>query len=111
MSTVKLKMPNRRKPSHLTHTTIVDDNGLIKMSYHRTQVVSIDPRTNGVHLQTGGWDTVTTRKRMNQMARYYGLAFGVYRDKGQTFVHNVRPDGVKEQFELDSQLLFTSSKE
>lgn len=65
-------------------TTIASDNEGTHVTYHRTRVVTFNSET--ITLRTGGWDTVTTRRKMNQAARQFGLDYGVYRDKGESFV-------------------------
>lgn len=51
--------------------------------YHWTDVVTWEK--GYVTLRTGGYDTLTTRDRMNQCAREYELGFAVFRDKGETY--------------------------
>lgn len=70
-------------------TTIATAGDLVVVTYHATQIVAFD-RLN-VTLRTGGWDTVTTRRKMNQTARHFGLGFAVFRDAGESYVR--RPDG------------------
>ena len=38
-------------------------------------------------LDNGGYDSMTTRSRMNQVAKEHGLKYGVYREKGRTLVY------------------------
>lgn len=50
--------------------------------YHQTAVVKF--ATSGqVWLNSGGWRTVTTKARMNQVSEYYGLGFRVYQKGGK----------------------------
>ena len=59
-------------------------NGESTCKYHYTTVVLW---TNDYAiLRTGGWDTMTTRDRMNQCAQEYDLPYNVWREKGQTSV-------------------------
>lgn len=44
--------------------------------YHNTIVV--DWNVELIRLNTGGWQTVTTKRRMNQASDAFGLGFGVY---------------------------------
>lgn len=81
-------------------TTIARAGDLVAVTYHRTQIVAFDDRN--VVLRTGGWDTVTTRRKMNQAARQFGLGYSVYRDKGESYV--TRPDGVT--VPLDDEVQF-----
>lgn len=71
-------------------TSIVTENGITSVYYHGTPVV----RFGGgkpVTLNTGGYFTVTTKRRMNQAANQYGLGFSVYQRSRQWYVdHNGR---------------------
>ena len=46
----------------------------------------IGPRTLAVKLDSGGWRTVTTKARINQVASEYRLPFRVQQDRGQWYV-------------------------
>lgn len=70
-------------------TTIATAGDLTCITYHKTQIVAFDRLY--ITLRTGGWDSVTTRRKMNQAANQFGLGYRVYRDKGATFV--ALPDG------------------
>jgi len=65
-------------------TTIAQCADLTCITYHSTQIVTFD-RLN-ITLRTGGWDSLTTRRKMNQASRQFGLGFSVYRDKGESYV-------------------------
>ncbi len=61
-----------------THkTTVAVDNDVLMVTYHNTVVVKV---TNNryVTLNSGGWYTNTTKTRMNQASRQYGLRYSVY---------------------------------
>lgn len=55
----------------------------VKIFYHATAIVEI--RKNSVTLNNGGWATVTTKRRMNQAAKFFGLAFRVFQRNFQWF--------------------------
>ena len=55
------------------------------VKYHDTEIVSFDDKT--ITLDSGGWFTPTTKKRMNQTASQFGLDFHVYQDDSQWFVN------------------------
>lgn len=63
-----------------SNTAVVCTDGLISVVLHSTLVVEATRDT--IKLDTGGWDTVTTRARMNQASNQFGLGYRVYRDKG-----------------------------
>lgn len=55
------------------------------VTYVSTRIVSWDDAGN-VTLDSGGWQTVTTKRKMVQAARQFGLSYGVYQRKGEWFV-------------------------
>ncbi len=63
-----------------------DADGVLRVTYHATPVVTVYP--NGrIVLDTGGWFTVTTRNRMNQAAQELGLSFVVYQKAFDWYVN------------------------
>ena len=66
------------------HTTVGQCDGRTAVTYHSTLIVEFD--SHNITLRTGGWDSVTTRRKMNQAARQFGLGYSVYRDKGASFI-------------------------
>ena len=68
-----------------THrTTITTDNGTTEVVYHSTKVVKFNSET--ITLNTGGWDTTTTKRRMNQVSDTYGLEYRVFQKNWDWFV-------------------------
>ena len=65
-------------------TNIRTENGTTHVRYHYTDVVSFNEDT--IVLRSGGWQTVTTKARMNQTANQFGLNFSVFQRKGSWFV-------------------------
>lgn len=61
-----------------THKTTVYQNerNMTAVRYHQTEVVQFDG--NKVILDSGGWHSATTKKRMNQVSETHGLGFTVY---------------------------------
>jgi len=60
-----------------THkTSVVNDNNITMVCYHSTPVVKITDTE--IILNTGGWYTATTKRRMNQASLSYRLGFAVY---------------------------------
>jgi len=57
-------------------TSIRDEDGWIVVRYHNTDVVKFN--ADKVILNSGGWQTVTTKVRMNQAANQFGLGYYVY---------------------------------
>ena len=60
-----------------THkTNIVTLEGLTSVVYHSTAVVQFN--RDKIILNSDGWETATTKTRMNQASRQYSLGFDVY---------------------------------
>lgn len=72
-------------------TAIYTDQEYTRSIYHNTPVVSFN--RDKIILNSGGWMTSTTKKRMNQVAEMFNLKYQVYQKdynwyidyKGQTF--------------------------
>lgn len=65
-------------------TKISTFHGYTSVTYHRTEIVKFDAEL--ILLNFGGYDTVTTRRKMNQVSKMYDLGYTVYRTKGITWV-------------------------
>lgn len=68
------------------NTVVLQGPRYLRVILHQTEVVSFDRKTRQVTLNSGGWRTVTTKARMNQTAREYGLGFSVRQSKGAWYV-------------------------
>lgn len=80
-------------------TTITERNGNTCITYHSTCIVEFDHEN--IILRSGGWETVTTKRKMNQAAWQFGLGYGVHQVKGEWFVdrwHNGQWAGLKIPF-------------
>ena len=60
-------------------------DGYNRVLYHGTPVVSFNH--DNIVLDTGGWETVTTKKRMNEVSHMYKLGFSVYQKNNQWYVY------------------------
>ena len=70
-----------------------DENGLrTAVRYHDTLVVEFTPDT--ITLNSGGWRTATTKKRMNEVADHYLLGFHVSQENFKWWVDIEDPNGV-----------------
>jgi len=70
-------------------TTVSEADGETVVIYHTTRIVTFNH--DCVTLRTGGWDTVTTRRKMNQASNQFGLGYSVFRRDGDSYVS--LPDG------------------
>ena len=69
-----------------SHTTVyTDDDGTTHCVYHETEVCSLT-RDRKLTLRTGGWNTATTKRRMNDFAKEYDLPVKVAQDSVGWFV-------------------------
>lgn len=71
-------------------TITADDSASVIVTYHKTQIVRVN-KDGTITLNTGGYETLTTKKKMNQAAEQFGLGFKVWQRNHQWFVR--RPDG------------------
>ena len=77
-------MPSMNKLStYRTMWTEDGDTGCV--TYVRTNIVKWDAEY--ITLNSGGWQTVTTKRKMCQAANQFGLGFYVFQRKGEWFVH------------------------
>ena len=65
-------------------TTVTTYDSYTCVQYHSTVVVKFNGRE--IILDSGGWRTNTTKTRMNQASREYGLGFYVFQDNFDWFV-------------------------
>lgn len=80
-----LKNPKLRQKGN---TKVTEGPGKqLVVRLHATDILQI--LANGdVQLDSGGWKTVTTKRRMNEAADELGLGFNVYAKKGEWFVES-----------------------
>jgi hypothetical protein len=65
-------------------TTVSEDGIWQVVTYHNTPVVKFSEKT--ILLNTGGYKSQTTKRRMNQAANQFELGFEVVQRKGDWFV-------------------------
>jgi|TARA_R110002111_G_scaffold225365_1_gene286974 hypothetical protein len=65
-------------------TTWTETNGRGSVVYVHTPIVEWNEDT--ITLKSGGWESVTTKRKMNQSALQFGLGFGVYQRNYEWFV-------------------------
>jgi hypothetical protein len=70
-----------------THKTCVftDQGGTIKVVYHTT-CIALREASGRITLNSGGWKTVTTKRRMNQTLRVWGTGYYVFQKKFKWFI-------------------------
>jgi hypothetical protein len=77
------------------------DGGTV-VTYVSTPIVHIHP-DRSVTLRSGGYQTVTTKRKMNQAARQFGLGYVVFQCDFEWFVALRRDDA----FDWDNPVNFT----
>jgi hypothetical protein len=67
------------------HKTVVyTENGYTFVKYHSTNVVKFSDKR--IVLDSGGWQTATTKTRMNQTANQFDLEYKVFQDNFEWYV-------------------------
>ena len=87
-------------------TTIFTDDNTTYVIYHSTAVVKFydKGKTERIILNSGGWETKTTKDRMNQTAQEYNLNYSVYQ---KDYIWYVNYGNKIYQFQDKMQLKFT----
>ena len=68
-------------------TSVFTEDGITRIVYHNTAVVKFN--NDEIILNSDGWNTVTTKTRMNQASNQFDLGFRVYQKNFDWFVeHN-----------------------
>lgn len=65
-------------------TTIRTVAGETQITYHSTVIVAFTDKV--IELDHGGWPTATTKTRMNQASRQFGLGYHVFQHNWDWFV-------------------------
>lgn len=78
-------MPSMNKIGSTATKVTRDPDGTIKVVYHGTPVVTVEPKGR-ITLDTGGYWTVTTKNRMNQASNQLGLGFLVWQKNYEWFI-------------------------
>ncbi len=68
----------------MVHTATFTQDHWTQMVYHDTVVAKFNQHE--IVLNSGGWETATTKKRMNQFSEQHSLDYQVYQTKGQWHV-------------------------
>jgi hypothetical protein len=90
-------------------TAAIAETGIV-VTYHHTVIVRTDPHARTITLDLGGWDTVTTRAKMNQAAAQFDLGFSVFRKDGITYARTRYGDRHTDvRMNLDSPFAFEAA--
>lgn len=77
-------MPRMDKLSSYRTTVSSNEARDVVVTYVATPIVTFNAES--VTLRSGGYQTVTTKQKMNQAANQFGLGYSVYQHKGEWFV-------------------------
>ena len=72
--------------SRFRNTATYSDNGTTKVILYSTKIVEWNHNRDSIILNNGGWMTVTTKRRMNQVAGQFDLGFTVYQKDFEWYV-------------------------
>lgn len=82
-------MPRMDKLSNYK-TTVATVGDHVTVTYQKTAIVRFND--SEVILDSGGWETVTTKRKMNQAANQFGLPYGVYQKDYIWYVSTAQGD-------------------
>jgi len=84
--------PIRRRPTGIKryrNTTVTDDGSRVVVRLHHTNIFVLDRSTGGVTLNSGGWRTVTTKRRINECLAEYGIPLRVWQSNFDWYVYRM----------------------
>lgn len=88
-----------------TKNTRIENNGLTwRLFLHKSEIVTAVLKTGYVAINTCGFNTATTRNRINQFLRQFGFEESLFLNKGKMFA---RCNGVNE--ELDTAIFVAAT--
>lgn len=75
------------------HATTIEHIGqTVNVRYHNTTIVSLDLEKRQAMLNSGGWNTVTTKTRINQAFNVYNVPLSVFQEDYVWYVWNHKTD-------------------
>jgi len=72
--------------SRFRNTATYSDNSTTKVILYSTKIVEWNHNRDSIIHNNGGWMTVTTKRRMNQVAEQFDLGFTVYQKDFEWYV-------------------------
>ncbi len=78
-------MPQLQKVTGVA-TSIRSEQGITTVRYHQTDVFRYDTRAGKITLRSGGWESATTKVRINQCFNQYAPGFSLYQKNGTWYV-------------------------
>jgi len=77
-------MPSTDKLSNYKTTIHTDDQGYTTVIYTNTAIVKFNG--DNIILNSGGYETVTTKRKMNQASNQFNLPYGVFQKDFKWYV-------------------------
>jgi hypothetical protein len=74
------------------NTTVVHEGSKVHIYLHNTKIVSFDKQDRSAILNSGGWRTVTTKRRMNEVSNEFDLGIQVFQDNFEWYVIDTKGD-------------------
>ena len=73
------------------NTSAIHDGDTWMVKLHDTVIFKMVENKSGnvITLRSGGWRTVTTKKRINEAFRTVGVALNLFQEDGEWFVYNI----------------------
>ena len=66
-----------------SNTAVVHQEHQTRVVLHSTPIAEIDWNSKQIVVRTGGWNTPTTKSRLNAIIRTFTASSGIYQLKGQ----------------------------
>lgn len=89
-----------------------ENKDFMTITYHATPIVRVNDKE--IILNFGGYDTVTTRRKMNQASQQFGLGYSVFREKGKTYIaykhHKTEYNGSMIIIEPHNQVMYEAPR-
>ena len=76
-------------------TRIENTDNVMQVIYRNTAIVSVDNSSGNITLNSGGYKSVTTKRKMNQASRQFNLGYSVFQ---KNFIWYVTYDGETMKF-------------
>lgn len=68
------------------NTSIKNENSIITVRFHETDIITHDTKNKTIILDSGGWRTPTTKNRINQYLSENNIGLGIFQKKGKWYI-------------------------
>ena len=77
------------------NTQVITDNGISRVFLHGNHIATYNHVTKELALFDGGWQTVTTKSRLNALCYEFATGFGVFQKNWDWFVSDFQSKTIK----------------